>query len=88
MAVKTPSSVLRESNGSLTILKATFSDIDDQDTWASGIEGQVWGKWFNVTGNLSSGSSTAVSESSGTFTFYTADAQSNVAGELYVLMRG
>ena len=43
MAVKTPDTVITENVGSLMLSIATFSsnDIDDNDTWASGIRSAV-----------------------------------------------
>ena len=83
MAARTPMLVVRETFGSLSLHIATFSDIDDGDTYVSGIK-RVVGYWVNGTdaptatlGNID------VSESSGTFTFNTAE--DDRAGMLYVL---
>lgn len=83
MAVKTPTSVLRESVGSTQYSKAIFSDIDNGDTYASGLTGVV-GYWVNGTDDPGTTTFNRIeaSESSGTFTFYTGEA--NRTGELYI----
>ncbi len=67
---RTPSRVIRESVGSINLHIATFTEIDNTDTYVSGLTGVV-GKWFNAdddpTVQVSGG--VDVSESSGTFTF-------------------
>lgn len=88
MAVKTPDSIRRESLGSVILLIATFNsnDIDDTDTWASGLGGNVVGHWFQATdapSTTTNAYSVAVSESAGTFTFNTEE--DNRQGLLYVL---
>ena len=48
MAAITPSTVYRESLGSLTLHIATFAaTADNADTWASGIQGII-GIWANA----------------------------------------
>lgn len=84
MAALTAATVLRESNGSLTLHKITFSSVTTGDTWASGLP-NVIGAWANVTSgtictatvDTATSASTIVSangisviESSGTFTLY------------------
>ena len=83
MAAITPT-VTRECFGSKTVLKAAFTDIDDTDTWASGIKGKIWGWQFQRTDNPTAQASVdvAVAESSGTFTFY--PAEDAAVGSLYV----
>ncbi len=88
MATKTPDSIRRESLGSLTLLIATFSsnDVDDTDTWASGLGENVAGYWFTETdasSDTSNNMSISVIESAGTFTFSMED--SNREGVLYVI---
>ena len=80
----TPTSVKRECFGSKTVLKASFDDLDDGDTWASGIKGKIWGYKFQRTDNPTSQTAVdvAVAESSGTFTFY--PSEDATAGALYV----
>ena len=83
MAVKTPSAVYTESLGSLTLKVATFTDLDDGDTWASGISGvKYW--WHQRTDNPSTQASVgvAIAHSSETFTFY--PAEDNAAIKLFV----
>jgi hypothetical protein len=76
MAIKTPDSVAIENTGSSTMHIATFStnDIDDGDTWASGIK-NVISHWATATDIPTSGQlgGIDVSESSGTFTFNTGE---------------
>jgi hypothetical protein len=55
MAAKTPSSIIRESAGSLTSHIATFADIDNGDTWASGVPGIVFAVADNLVGVTVSG---------------------------------
>ena len=86
MAAKTPSSVNRESMGSKFLLRANFTDIDDADTWASGLD-STNGQWCNTTDvNGITTSNVAVSFSSGTFTF-SAD-EANKVVELYIMTNG
>lgn len=84
MAAKTPSSVKTYSMGDSFIKQATFTDLDDGDTWASGLEG-VKGYWIVRTDDPTTQASVgiAVGESSGTFTFY--PAEDNSAAVLYVM---
>ena len=76
MAAITPDSVVRESMGSLTLHIATFitNDIDDADTWASGIPGIV-GTWSGTIDNPTSTTDTALNISvtnfaTGAMTFF------------------
>ncbi len=84
MAKKTPSSVTRFNWGSVNAFKVVFSDIDNSDTYVSGLTG-VLGQWANKTDEPGSqgNEGIAVSHSSGTFTFYAGE--TNNAVELYVL---
>jgi len=87
MAAKTPDSIYRESAGSLTMHIAKFStnDMDDGDTWASGIA-EIVGYWANGTDDPTQGKEGIdVSLSGTTFTFNTAEADRT--GILYVLSR-
>lgn len=92
MAAKTPTTIKRENLGSLNLVIAHFdgtvasNDLDDGDTWASGLTGIVafWtGHQDNPTTQASVG--IAVTESSGTFTFY--PAEDDALGKLFVLVR-
>jgi hypothetical protein len=87
MAEKTPDSVYRESVGSLTLLKCTFTstDIDNDDTYASGLGSNVFGYWFNNTLTDTAAKDVHVSESSGTFTFSTGE--DDITGHLYILAK-
>ena len=89
MAAKTPDSVIRESLGSLTLHIATFStnDIDDADTWTSGIPGVV-GAWCNGTDDPTTQASNGIDigfTTAGVFTFYAGEG--NRTGVLFVLSR-
>ena len=87
MAAKTPSTVKNESMGSSKLLIATFTDLDDGDTWTSGIVGAK-AQWFGRTDNPSTQASVgvAVAESAGVFTFY--PAEDNAAGDLFIMVNG
>lgn len=86
MGAITPTSVVRESLGSLTLHIATFADTaDDDDTWASGLPNVV-GYWANGTDDpTQEKEGVDVSESSGTFTFHTGEDNRGIM--LYVLSR-
>ena len=92
MAAKTPTTIRQENLGSLNLIMADFdgtvssNDVDDGDTWASGMKGIVaW--WFaredDPTTQASAG--VAVAESSGTFTFH--PAEDGALGKLMVLAK-
>jgi hypothetical protein len=82
MAAKTPSTIKRESNGSNNLLICTFTDIDDTDTWTSGMN-SVIGAWVNATDGVTGGID--VAESAGVFTFSTASA--NRTAQVYVIVK-
>ena len=87
MAAKTPVTVLRENAGSLTLHIATFTtnDIDNDDTWASGIPNIV-GYWANGTDDpTQTKEGIDVSLSGSTFTFRTGE--DDREGMVYVLSR-
>ena len=88
MAAKTPSSVITENFGSATLYKASFTAIDNDDTWVSAIT-SVIGQWLNPTDDPSTqtyeGIDVTYTQATGTFTFRTAEADR--AGDLYVLAR-
>lgn len=71
MAAISPSSIVRESVGSLTAIIATFANTaDDGDTWASGLGSNVVS--FTAVGTddpTQTKEGIDVSNSSGTFTF-------------------
>lgn len=84
MAAKTPDSVYQESLGSLRLIRAKFTstNLDNTDTYATGIDGIV-DAWFSpstTTGVV------GVSNSSGTLTF--ACSADNQVGTLFILVRG
>ena len=83
-AARTPTSVLREGVGNMTLHIATFSDIDTGDTYVSGLTGVV-GQWGVATDDPTGASACGIDigESSGTFTFY--PGEDNRTGKLFVL---
>ena len=87
MAAKTPDAVYRESCGSLTLLRCDFltTNIDNDDTYASGSGSNVWGYWFNCTLTDTAAKDVHPSNSSGTFTFSTGE--DDITGTLYILAR-
>ena len=87
MAAVTPSTLIRENVGSLTLHTATFANTtDDGDTWASGLGTNVVGYWANGTDDPTQGKEGIdVSNSSGTFTFNTGEDNRGIM--LYVLSR-
>ena len=87
MAEKTPDSIIRESLGSLTLLIGKYSstNVDDGDTYPSGLSNVV-DQWFNATKDVTQGGEGMnVSESSGTFTFIAPE--DDVTGTLFILTR-
>ena len=84
MAEKTPDSTYTHSLGDLKLTIATFvtSDIDDNDTWPSGIQGYVAAFWQGIGDNKYDVQITSVSD--GTITF---DAAANSTGTLFVLSK-
>lgn len=86
MAAKTPDSLRKENFGSANLLIATFvsNDIDDNDTWASGIQ-NIIGYWWIGIGDASYDVSITSVSAAGGFVF---DAGSNMTGKLYVLYKG
>ncbi len=89
MAAKTPVSVIRENVGSLTLHIATFTtnDLDDGDTWTSGING-VLAAWCNGTDDPTTQASNGIDvgfTAAGVFTFY--PGEDNRTGILMVLSK-
>jgi hypothetical protein len=88
MAAKSPDNIYEENLGSLKLIRAVYSttNVDDADTWASGIVGIV-DHWFSSQSNPGTQTSagTNVAQSSGTFTFY--PASDNTTGTLFVLAK-
>lgn len=91
MAAITPSSLVRESMGSLTLHIASFitTTIDDADTWASNIPGVV-AVWSCVTENPASTTDTGLAVSvtnfgTGAMTFFTGT--ENVVGDVFVVSK-
>jgi len=87
MAAKTPDNTYRESMGSLTLLKCEFSstNIDNDDTYASGLGSNVFGFWFNCTLADTAAKDVHIANSSGDFTFSTGE--EDVTGDFYILAK-
>jgi hypothetical protein len=89
MAAKTPDKVYQDKLGSLRLVRAVFSttNLDDADTYASGIDAVV-DYWFSPKIDPSTNSSAGINitHSSGTFTFY--PGVDNMEGTLFILVRG
>ena len=76
MAAITPTSIVRNSAGSLTLLRARFADTaDDADTWASGLGTSVVSYVIQDTDDQTTQGAVGVAAtfSAGTFTFYPAE---------------
>lgn len=74
MAAKTPSTVTRHSAGDQTKIVASFTDIDDGDTWASGLGTNVSDFYMQRTDAATSWTAAGLTNSSGTFTFWSSEA--------------
>jgi len=85
MASKVPDSIHKENLGSARLLICPFitSDIDDNDTWASGLTSVIGYWWVGVGDNSYDVSITSV-DTAGLFTF---DSAGNMTGNLYVLCK-
>lgn len=88
MAAVTPATVTILGNSTAGLqVKCSFTDVDDGDTWTSGISGIVayhFTRTDNPTTQASNGAD--VELSSGVFTFR--PGEDNAAGDLYVTYRG
>ena len=88
MAALTASAVRNGSLGSFRLIVATFSTMDDGDTWASGLDREpVFKFWFQEQSNPSTQGSVGVAatRSGGTFTFHPAEnSKTNV--DLFILI--
>lgn len=83
MADKTPTIIDLGPAGNARHLICQFSDIDDADTWASGLTG-ILGK---VIDNKTDGVVVSATLSGSTFTFTVAGSGSNKAVDLHVYVR-
>jgi hypothetical protein len=91
MAAKTPTTIRKESLGSLTLIIANFdgtvssNDIDDNDTWATGITSIVG--WPIVQSTIDGPQDCTIDAvgTDGTLTFASA---ANQTAYVYVLCRG
>lgn len=70
MPAVTPSQVRRNNNGSINSIRASFTSVDDGDTWASAIKGIDHAIVVDKTGTTTAG--VAITRSGSTFTFKTA----------------
>lgn len=90
MAAITPDTIRKHSMGDLMMIEAVFSagTADDGDTWASGLSTRVVNFWAHDQDNPTTQASVgvAVTNSSGTFTFY--PAEDNKPFTLYVMVIG
>jgi len=87
MAIKTPDSVRVNNVGNLRHIVATFStnDIDDNDTWASGIKSAIdWDIHTSIDGPQDC-TVDNYAAATGTFTFASA---ANQTGRLVIWARG
>lgn len=84
MAAKTPATVKHLSSGNgVSVILASFSDIDDGDTWTSGMNGIV--SFVVVPTNSADNATATAAVSSGTFTFQTG--ASNLTVDLLIYKR-
>ena len=83
MAAKTPDSVKQDKLGTVRLIYANFTstNLDDTDTYATGIDGII-GAWFSPD---STKGVVGVSNSAGTLTF--ACSADNQTGTLFILAR-
>ena len=88
MAEATVSTIVRHSAGSNTLVRVSFSNIDDTNTWDSGIYDAV-GYWCDGT-DAATATKEAIdvqyTASSGRFTFSTGE--NTRTGDLVVLFKG
>lgn len=92
MAAKTPTSVRRENLGSVNLMVALFdgtvssNDIDDNDTWASGIAaGKIVGHpWVAISSEGPNDCTIDAISDAGEFTF---SASATTTGVVYVLFK-
>lgn len=72
MSALTPTTIIRENVGSLTLLIFPFTTVTDGDTYASGLGGNVVSYNVFTTANPTTQTSAGVAatNSNGTFTFY------------------
>lgn len=86
MGALTPTSVVLESAGSTKLWVATFSNIDNDDTWASGIVNMV-DVWCNASDNpttqASNGIDVSYTSATGAVTFRSGEA--GRVGKVYAL---
>ncbi len=89
MAAKTPDAIYQDNLGSVNLIRAVFSttNVDDADTWTSGITGIV-DHWFQQKNNPTTQASAGISvaNAAGVFTFY--PGEDNCEGTLFILRRG
>ena len=87
MAAITPTAVLKENAGSMTLHIATFAaTADDGDSWASAIQ-HIIGYWVNGTDDPSAQASTGIDVALSTSTFTFSIGEANRGFMLYVLSK-
>jgi hypothetical protein len=88
MADATLTSVSNESMGSMRLITAKFSNIDDTNTWGPKLQGVI-GYWCNPTDDSTTQTSNVIdvtwSDTTQTFTF--SCGEDGRAGTLYVLTK-
>ena len=87
MAEKTPDTITRESVGSLTMLICDYSDtnIDNDDTYATGLSTNLSGFWFNCSLADTAAKAVHISNSSGTSSFNTGE--DDITGTLFLVAK-
>ena len=88
MAAATVSTIVRHSAGSNTLVRVAFSNIDNGNTWDSGIYDAI-GWWANGTNDPTQGKEAIDVQyvpRTGRFTFSTGE--NTRTGELVVLFKG
>ena len=89
-AARTPTVIEIGVINGARVIRAYFADLDDGDTWVSGLDSNVVG-WIaqdadNPSTQTSVGIAVTYTASTGTFTLY--PAEDNKVGYLYVFIRG
>ena len=86
-AARTPSSLIREDVGGMSLWIAPFTAVDDTDTYASGLVNRILMAWFDPTDVPTSATNTGVDITyvllTGAITFNCGE--DDRAGNLYIL---
>lgn len=87
---RTPTSLIKESAGSMSLWIAPFTAVDDTDTYASGMTNRIVMAWFNPTdvptGGEYQGVDVTYTLSTGAIVFNCGE--DDRAGNLYILTAG